>query len=467
MQLIEVNSKLYHFDSFFMDESTADVTFECGPENETPVNVPAHRLVLAACSPVFKTMFYGSLPEKSQIRLTDTTADGFKEFLQFFYLNRVKLTIENAPEVINLVKKYELNDILDLCSKFICRELAIDPRIDQLCEGFELAMRFDLPQLKLYCDTEFANNPVEFLESESFLECSPTILKMILQKDELKCYVDLLFRQCLKWARNAWKQRENSDKEPTLPQLREQLDDYIDLIEFSSMDIEEITTLFEEFGNFFSEKDLIGINRILSAKYAIPQFQEKELRCCLFKEKNLRFDGFVPKECTAAEQVMVFQSSTTVFLVGYDCLRIFKNWLTEPLPIWLTIVRKSANVDSDTGKNSDTEKESDAGKERDKDVILFRDKLSCTEYSKFDYVMTERLDSLSVPIAIEPNIKYEIRVKIPSFGDGVFYTTDIEDFSNEFTFGNNDTEKITIKQHGLIAALYFKTLGVEEDNSIE
>lgn len=42
----------------------------------------AHKLILAMASPVFETMFYGSLPETKEIKIEDIKPETFKALLQ-------------------------------------------------------------------------------------------------------------------------------------------------------------------------------------------------------------------------------------------------------------------------------------------------------------------------------------------------------------------------------------------------
>lgn len=71
-------------------EETGDVTFIVDSES-----IRAHRCVLAAFSPKYEAQLFGAMPEKGDIIVDDVSAAVFKEFLQFFYLDKVELTMEN------------------------------------------------------------------------------------------------------------------------------------------------------------------------------------------------------------------------------------------------------------------------------------------------------------------------------------------------------------------------------------
>lgn len=91
---LESVAKLYH------DTESTDVhfTFESSNNNEV-IRIGAHQNLLGAASDVFHAMFYGKLKESAEIRVVDASDAAFKEFLQYFYQRRVKLTTENVAEV--------------------------------------------------------------------------------------------------------------------------------------------------------------------------------------------------------------------------------------------------------------------------------------------------------------------------------------------------------------------------------
>lgn len=86
-----------------MHTESADVFFVFGNEPETE-RIPTHKRLMAFGSDVFNAMFHSEL-EPGDISIVDASAGAFKEFLQVFYFNHVKLTMKNKFEVVNLCKK--------------------------------------------------------------------------------------------------------------------------------------------------------------------------------------------------------------------------------------------------------------------------------------------------------------------------------------------------------------------------
>lgn len=81
--------------------------------------LPAHKILLAKSSPVFKTAFYGSMPIDGEMLIDDVPADDFEVFLQFFYLNNVQLTMDNVQSVMELAHKFEFVHCMNICVGFL------------------------------------------------------------------------------------------------------------------------------------------------------------------------------------------------------------------------------------------------------------------------------------------------------------------------------------------------------------
>lgn len=81
--------------------------------------VPAHKIMLAAASPVFHAMFFGDLAEPADVEIKDVSSEAFKEFLQFAYLAVPKVTLENVGDVLYLADKYDMAKCTEYCFKYL------------------------------------------------------------------------------------------------------------------------------------------------------------------------------------------------------------------------------------------------------------------------------------------------------------------------------------------------------------
>lgn len=178
----------------FEQNMLTDVRFVFESEGRTQ-EVPAHKLILALASPVFEAMFFGDFVEKDKqtVDMKDAAADAFKEFLQFFYLPEVTLTMENIEEVSRLADKYDMMECVNTCATFLIDQLTTE----NMCWGYQLALALKNDPLKQFCEKEIGIFAAEVLKSDAFLRCSREVLGNILRMEKLLCEEIDVFDACL------------------------------------------------------------------------------------------------------------------------------------------------------------------------------------------------------------------------------------------------------------------------------
>lgn len=244
--------------NLYLHEETADVHFVFLTNGERK-KLPAHKYMLGIGSPVFQSMFYGSLKEQGDVVITDATIEAFEEFLQFFYLADVKLTIENAAEVMNLVNKYGAVECFSICEQFLLQNLTME----SVCGALELAITFDRIELRQALMKEIMETTDGLFASDSFKNCTPGILKRILECESLNCTEKAVFDACVVWSENACI-KENLNPSEML-NIREQLGECLHLIQFAVMDREDISRCVVKYNELFTREELLEIITILSA----------------------------------------------------------------------------------------------------------------------------------------------------------------------------------------------------------
>lgn len=242
----------------YLDAETADVCFLIG---ET--KIPAHKNLLAAASDVFKRMFYGPLRETDNVRIDGVNGTAFKEFLQFFYIENVKLTIENIADVMDLGHKYNVTKCSELCVEFL-KDTLTD---DNICTGLSLAMIYDLNELKDFCKKRIIANTSAVIRSAGFLECDRSILEYILNINLFSCSEMDIFDACMAWVRARSKQ-DALTKEI----VHTHLGHLFYAIRFASMKIKDVANLTNPYGFLFSFDEYKEIIQLIELPAFQPQF---------------------------------------------------------------------------------------------------------------------------------------------------------------------------------------------------
>lgn len=281
------------YQKYFLDESSADVKFLFVLEDGTERRIAAHKIILAAKSPVFHSMFFGEMKEIGDITIVGASCDAFVEFLQFFYLDNLTLTLANIAEVMALADRYLVPMCLDICETFFTDNL----ELNNIWLGIELADMYSRTEMKGLLLSKICINLRDAFASASSSQCSHGLLKEILQSD-LKCPPMQIFAACLKWAEH--KCAENG-LAATMENRKEQLGDFIQLIPFKLMSPGEINDCVTKYNPLFDTVVLTDIVKVLTTqqpktlppKTLPPKTQRpKTQRPRTYKFDDFGFDDF-------------------------------------------------------------------------------------------------------------------------------------------------------------------------------
>lgn len=376
--------------------------FVFNSESDDCKMVPAHKSHLSASS-VFDAMFYGPAKETGNINIVDSSPEAFIEFLQFFYLNTVKLTTENVAEVMNLCKKYELDDCFHVCTEFFESSVTLD----NICWGLELAILFEQKKLKKFCVQKIKENPKEIFQSNSFLICQPNLLRHILQIDSLKC--DDVFDGCMAWAKASCIQKGLDEND--MQMVRAELGNLFYGIPFDKFTHENFHDRYRSYEGLFSPNEFVDITmKITNKHFQSTKFNRnfRPLRknhassdtlVCNRIESN-KIENFFGKANSYGkrEDKTIFTLNRLLLLQRFHCSQVFCIALTESsaydakytstCPITITLFERCI----EQGTTSVVYVDQSALSDRDKTVIEFPE-----------------------PIVVKPGFEYEIRLGIEAY----------------------------------------------------
>lgn len=370
---------------FYLSADQADVWFIIDDER-----IPGHKLILSSASPWFKTMFSGSLPEQGDVDLSETaTAPEFKEFLQFFYGIDVHLTLENIEGVLNLSKQSMVDDFFRKCEQFLMDHITMAT----VCRGYQLAILYDAQRLEHFCERAICINASDILKSESFLGAVYEIVRRIVEMPTLLCNEACVFNAIINWARvNCDNQNISSEA----GNLRNQLQDLLYRIRVEAFSDQEFGAILYSNPNLFTKEEIqemIFIRthvkdfkpKLFTAR---PRLYQRDLDQCNLLTCN-RFIGYGKGAEVTTElkikriESMIFSSNRPVLLRGIlfgsrfgdieiECIKKFNDNLV--LPRLEHAQKVTYELESCDGPESKAK--------------------------------------LHLPIVIEPNRKYELRLKL-------------------------------------------------------
>ncbi|VDI31961.1 speckle-type POZ protein [Mytilus galloprovincialis] len=160
------------------NEILCDVTFLVG-EDCKPIK--AHRYMLCSRSPVFHTMFQGSMPETNTINVPDIDRNTFDLVLKYIYSDEIEITKENVRDILYAAEKYILSRVKQKCSDL----LKTTARSSDAVVALSTATQFHLEVLQRESLQFIESNTSACLASVHANNLSKECVEIIIQSDYL------------------------------------------------------------------------------------------------------------------------------------------------------------------------------------------------------------------------------------------------------------------------------------------
>lgn len=237
----------------YKNELSSDVHFLLRTKNGGTCEIPAHKAILASRSTVFERMFWGNLNEGPIVNISDVDAAAFCEFLQFFYLAELDLSVGNIAEVLKLVDKYDVTECFPLCESFLERTVTITV----VYLYYELALSFNMARdLVKKFEEMILNAPQCAFQTGPIGGSSQFVLKNILQSDKLKSDEIEIFDGVLSWAMVSLK---NKNESITTETIKVELGECLALIRFPIMTDDQFVSCLEKYPNLLEPEVYLDI----------------------------------------------------------------------------------------------------------------------------------------------------------------------------------------------------------------
>ena len=151
-----------------------DVNLESISMEDPEIFFTAHKFALASVSPVFKTHFYGSIPEGDVVVIKDSNIEAFKHMLDYVYQNSDREGVDQIDDVFDLLDIFYLADkyeVLGLKEKILkrFRTLSVDAsNYEDILLALEKFAHFedacDVLQSRVLNLISRHNNPLDLVE---------------------------------------------------------------------------------------------------------------------------------------------------------------------------------------------------------------------------------------------------------------------------------------------------------------
>lgn len=160
------------------EQKLCDVVLEVGGEE-----ILAHRLVLAASSQYFASMFAGGMRESRQerIELKEVEAGAMKLLVEFAYTCKLEITTQNVQSVMMASSIYSFPSVFEAAARFL--ECQLHP---SNCLGIRsFARTYGSTRLVQVASEYFRSHFMDAIKNEEFLSLSGEDLAWLLDSDDV------------------------------------------------------------------------------------------------------------------------------------------------------------------------------------------------------------------------------------------------------------------------------------------
>jgi BTB/POZ domain len=171
-----------NFDRFFNSQRLCDVMFVFPSEPTKPV-IYGHKIMFANVSSVFDRMFSGNFPKDHVISIEDIKHDIFLEMVRYIYTGQYQITKANMAELLYTVQKYMLDEVKAQIEDYVLANISSE----NLLEIMNACVLFERKEIVEKCCFMFCDDPLNFINSETWFELSPWALKLIVSQRQMNC----------------------------------------------------------------------------------------------------------------------------------------------------------------------------------------------------------------------------------------------------------------------------------------
>ncbi|MBN3300286.1 kelch-like protein 41a [Amia ocellicauda] len=192
------------------DNKFIDCTLKVGDRS-----LPCHRLIMAACSPYFREIFFAEegKESKKEVVLENVDPKIMDMIVTYLYSAEIDLTDENVQDIFAVASRFQIPSVFTVCVSYLQKRLALN----NCLAIFRLGLLLNCPRLAV-ASRDYISDRFEFLsKEEDFLQLAPHELIAIIAGDALNVEKEeIVFEAVMKWVR--------SDKQNRVKNLSEAFD---------------------------------------------------------------------------------------------------------------------------------------------------------------------------------------------------------------------------------------------------
>ena len=176
MQIEKIDFKWYshtdHLRNMMTDMLTSATLTDVTLVSDDQMLMKAHRVVLGACSPIFKTIIENINNSEPVIFLRGIQHEELQSVLEFMYLGETTVDKNKMEEFLKVSKSLEITELMSGLNMNLNESVTIKKEENDVVESSEIIPKVKAKITKNENENSFENEPVKTTKTEKFKDGS-------------------------------------------------------------------------------------------------------------------------------------------------------------------------------------------------------------------------------------------------------------------------------------------------------
>lgn len=164
---------------------------------------PCHRLIVAACSPYFRDIFFTEdgkeMENTKEVVLEDVKPSILELIIKYLYSAEIDLTDDNVQDIIAVANRFQIPSIFTVCVNYLQKKLSLG----NCLAIFRMGLVLNCPRLAVAARNYIADRFQLLYKDEEFLKLAAHELFAIIGGDSLNIEKEeLVFEAVMAWVRH-------------------------------------------------------------------------------------------------------------------------------------------------------------------------------------------------------------------------------------------------------------------------
>ncbi|XP_033473909.2 kelch-like protein 41a [Epinephelus lanceolatus] len=176
-------------------------------------SIPCHRLILAACSPYFRELYFstdGKETEQMEVVLENLDPNIMESIVNYMYSAEIDINDNNVQDILTAANRFQIPSVFTVCVNYLQKKLS-----KQNCLAiYRLGLMLNCARLAMAARDHIADRFEILSKEEDFLELAPPELFAIIGADRLNVEKEeVVFETLMRWIRKDKEKRVKSLEE--------------------------------------------------------------------------------------------------------------------------------------------------------------------------------------------------------------------------------------------------------------